>query len=520
MASLSFTYSSGCTSTGGTIALESVSLPPGAEPDAIFSWAVVDGMGTDFGGPVDATLLPTLTGLANDTYTVRVFAADSQATYTSVPKQVALSCGTNPGGLQLDQLQLTQPTGTTPTGSVAITVSGGLDPVTVAGIPGATTAVLAGGATQATATGLAPGDYTAVFTDADSPAKTLEAPFTIDPAPVVVAGCQDEYATDYAPDATTAGACAYVVNWRSAWGPTGMAVRVPALAGQTAAYTRARLRIGFRPGHALAADRPFGPALELTATVGPDGFATFRLGPYLRSALGVDDGEDGRRLDLNSPTANTSDLFVGYELRRLTGELLEHGYALNAAVPDGALATGLLLSPFASRLPVWPGFDEYLLPQLNDAMVGKFGEMTTDNAYQYDNVRLPCPANPLPVAWLAPGGGFGYWVFQGRPQLGDEVGEGSSSYQEPESGERRYSDPGAARRTITASSGVFKGADLMEGLRTLWRSTQVWYKPMPGGPWVAVTREPGSFPAGRLGVARQQVLVSFTHAAPEWAQGQ
>jgi hypothetical protein len=66
------------------------------------------------------------------------------------------------------------------------------------------------------------------------------------------------------------------------------------------------------------------------------------------------------------------------------------------------------------------------------------------------------------------------------------------TYAESSSGERRYSDPGEARQTINASSGAFAGDDLLRGLRTLWRSSQVWYQPDPGGEWIAVTVERGA----------------------------
>lgn len=330
-------------------------------------------------------------------------------------------------------------------------------------------------------------------------------------------GCNDEYAGNYDPAVTQPdpASCTYAPAWRSAWGPAGMPVRVAAQAGQQEAFIVARLRIGFRDGHPLAAGRPLGAPLELTATVGPDGYATFRLGHYLRSALGVEDGEGGRLLDLNSSTATTDDLFVGYELRRVTGELLSHGYALNAAVPDEQIQA--VLSPF-SVIPQWIGFDDFV-SVLSSQSAGRYGIIDDSTTGSRQRRLMPCPPNPLPVAWLAPGSGIGHWVFQGRPQLGDDIDEGST-YQEPETGERRWSDRGAGRRTITASSGVFKGADLMEGLRTLWRSPQVWYRPKPAGPWVPVTLEGGSFPAGRMGLLKQQVNISFTQAAPEWAQGQ
>lgn len=334
-----------------------------------------------------------------------------------------------------------------------------------------------------------------------------------------VVGCQDEYATDYDPTATQAGSCSYSVNWRSAWGPEGVAVRVAAVAGQVEAFVTATLRAGFRDGHPLAAERPLADVATLRATVGPDGYATFILGPYLRPLLGAADGAGGYRYDLNSATAYGADLYVGYELRRTTGELLEHGYALNAAVPDSWLPSSGRLSPF-EVLPLWSGFDDYRLPLVTDYNLSQYGELLNEAAgYLTPTTRLPCPPNPLPVAWLAPGGGYGYWVLQGKTQLTDAVSDGQQ-YQEALTGELRYSERGASRRTYQASSGVFKGPGLAEGLATLWRSPQVWLQPVVGGPWVPVTIGSGEFPVRRIGVLRIEFTITFTEAAAQYAQGQ
>lgn len=434
-----------------------------------------------------------------------------------------INCGSGAGPtLQLDVASATGETAAgADDGTATIQASGGVAPLTAYLLELSMQQAARSGQPN-TFPGLPPATYTLRVRDSSTPAQVVQAEVTVGAYAAPVTGCQDEYADNYDPTATSGGAasCAYTPQWRSAWGPAGVAVRVPAQPGQTAAYVVARLRIGFRPGHPLAASRPLGPPLVLKATVGPDGYATFRLAPYLWPALGADDGAGGYRLDLNSPTATTSDLFTGYELRRVAGQLLEHGYALNAAVPDAQLLTGPdnPLSPFAGRLPVWPGF-EYEVGYLSRQGFGRYGVVAAGPMLNFDYVQQPCPANPLPVAWLAPGGGYGYWVFQGRPQVGDEVGE-SQSFTEPATGERRYSQRGAARGTVTASSGVFNGAQFGDGLRTLWASPQVWYQPVIGGEWVPVTLEGGSFPVRRIGLPRTEFSLTFTEAVPHYAQGQ
>jgi hypothetical protein len=397
-------------------------------------------------------------------------------------------------------------------GTITLTPTGGTSPITLEVLVLSLNRATTSGTTQRFE-GILPDTYDVRTTDSSTPPQVANSTVTVLPYMPGRAGCKDEYATNYDPLASTATSCDYAPRWRSAWGPAAAPVHVPALAGQTEAYVVAELLIGFRPGHPLAAFRPQGKPVQLKATIGPDGYATFRLGPYLRAVLGSADGAGGRRLDINTETAD--DLYCGYELRRaVSGELLDHGYVLNAAVPDAQLVDGRVLSSFARR-PSWPGYD-WKRMQLASRNAGRYGAI--DEVHP-DAVYLPCPSNPLPVAWLNPWGAWDFWVFQGRPQLGDEVGEGQL-YNEASTGQRRYSEPGAAFETFKATSGVFRGDDLLKGLRTLWRSPQAWYQPQPGAEWVPIIVERGTRDVGRMGVARQEVAISFSVAAPEWAQGQ
>jgi hypothetical protein len=179
---------------------------------------------------------------------------------------------------------------------------------------------------------------------------------------------------------------------------------------------------------------------------------------------------------------------------------------------------GAALTPFLNLFPVWHGFD-FPVPTGAITPGGVHGYLE-QQPFQDDQLLLPCPPNPLPVRWLAPGGGYGHWVFQGRPVLGDSVGEGQA-YREASSGQQRYSDPGDAYQTYKASSGVFKGESLLAGLRTLWRSPQAWVQLEPGGEWLPIVLPRGDrSEIARIGVRRQELVLNFSLAAPEWAQGQ
>jgi hypothetical protein len=473
-----------------------------------------------FGGGTNQQAF-TVPALADGVYRL---AADNGEAYAFI-EDIGISCGVVPGGLTL-AVSKTDETAAGPSdGTITLTPAGGTDPLTLEvvglGLSRQTT-----GGTPELFTAIPPGTYPVQVSDSGTPQMQASSSVTVLPYVPAVNGCQDEYADNYEPAATTGGyaSCTYTPLWRSAWQP--MAVRVAAVAGQLDGFISAELRIGFRPGHPLAADRPLGAPLELRATVGPDGYATFVLGPYLRPELGAPDGAGGYRYDLNSPTAYDADLFVGYELRRaVSDELLEHGYALNSAVPDAQILN--YLNPFyLAGFPVWPGFSDYIVTRRGVANgsggvgLGDYGVVYTEPADGgNDIVQLPCPPTPLPVRWLAPGGGYGYWVFQGRTQFGDSVGEGQA-FREASSGQQRYSDPGDAYQTFKASSGVFKGEALLAGLRTLWRSPQAWVQLEPGGEWVPIFIPRGDRDVARVGIRRQELVLNFSLAAPEWAQGQ
>jgi hypothetical protein len=457
--------------------------------------------------------------LPNDTFAASL--VDTFSGNQAPAKQFAISCtgGAVDGTpLTLDSLSHTDETAALNDGTATIQAHGGVAPLTADLVELSLSQPATSGQPNVF-TKLAPLRYTLRVTDSSTPTpQVVSGQVTVEPYAEPVAGCQDEYATNYDPAATSSGSCEYAPNWRSAWGRGNMPVVVAAETTDTKSFLTALLRVGFREGHPLHDLRPLSAAITVRATIAPDGYATFHLGPFLRPLLGAADGLGGYRLDLNSDTAVSDDFYVGYELRRVTGEMLEHGYALNTAVPDEQLVEDRRLTPFAPLLPIWPGFDDYRIAFLANYNMGKFGELLDEAAMWFDTYRMPCPSNPLPVAWLAPEG-FGFWVFQGRPQLGDDVSDGQT-YTEPSSGERRYSDPGEARQTVKASSGAFAGNDLLRGLRTLWRSPQVWYQPDPEGEWIAVVVERGQRDVGRMGVRRQELQISFTHAAPEVAQGQ
>lgn len=515
MASLFASISQGCASGGGVFTLTQAEPGPGAGANLVYTWFVLDKASKDYGTQFDPGLLPVqVDTLPNGVYDTRVQAIDQDTgiAYRSALKSLTVACAASGSQFQLDRLDHTDETAAQDDGTATIQASGGVSPLTALLVDLGQSKPAVDGQ-PVVYTKLPPATYTLQITDSSTPTpQVVSGQVTIAPYVVAVDGCQDEYAENFDPAATSGGmaSCAYAPRWRAAWQP--MAVPVPALAGQTAGYTAAELRIGFRVGHPLNFLRPLGEPLRLRVTVGPDGYATFRLGPYLQAALGVPDSAGGYRLDLNAQGAD--DACVGYELRRLTGEMLEHGYAINAAVPEDQLFEGRVLSSF-ERVPVWPGYSwkRFMLTSRN---LGRYGAI--DEVYP-TTTSLPCPANPLPVAWLNPLGGFDFWVFQGRTQFGDTVGEGQQ-FQEALTGQQRYSDPGNSYQTFKASSGVFAGDDLLAGLRTLWRSPQAWYQPDPESEWVPIMIPRETRDVGRMGVRRQEVPLNFTTATPEWAQGQ
>jgi len=510
MPAFTFTMATGCEYGAGFVDI--LTLRGGGD-GAAYSYELTGQSGTSYsGGVVTADLPLRLAPLPPDNYMLLVsyLNPDNSGSGSSRDFESNCSGGGQPGRLALDSLRHTDETAVLNDGTASIQASGGTPPLTAELVELLLSQPATSGQPSAFPA-LPPARYTLRVTDSSAPQQVVSGQVEVLPYLPPKVGCQDEYADNYDPAATSGGfaTCSYTPLWRSAWQP--MAVRVAAQAGQTEAFIVAELRIGFRPGHPLAAQRPLSAPLRLRATVGPDGYATFVLGPYLHPALGAPDGYGGYRLDLNSQTVDDS--YVGYELRRaMSGQLFEHGYAVNAAVPDAFLFDGALLTAFAA-VPTWPGYSWKRAKLVTRTM--KFGGI--DEVYP-SAVSLPCPLNPLPVAWLNPQGGFDFWVFQNRPQLGDTVSDGQQ-YREALTSELRYSDPGQAYQTYKASSGVFKGDALLTGLRTLWRSPQAWAQLVPGGDWVAIVVERGNREVGRLGVAKNEVQLSFQEQCPSGRRG-
>jgi hypothetical protein len=369
------------------------------------------------------------------------------------------------------------------------------------------------------------GRYRLEVTDANGCTAWQEYAIT-QPAPVV--GCRDESANNYNPLATQADnrLCRYTPRWVGVWSPEGVPVVVRPTAVPAPAYLSADLYAGYPVGHSLAAVRPLRYLATLRATVAPTGLATFDLAPYLRSELGALQDDGSRRLDLNSLSAQTDDLYVGFRLE-MAGKGMANGYALNSALVETkleGLRTGQdPLWPFGVTFPIWPGLS-YFTSKLHDDVTGRLGDVqkTPPASASAEGilVAMPCPSHPLAVAWLAPEGGYGYWVFQGRHHYGDEIGEGQA-YTEAGSNELRYSSRAPSRQTVEASSGIFSHRAFVEGLRTLRRAVQAWYRPAGlTGPWVPIVLKGGNFPAYREGRRRYEVTIQFTEAASMPIQGQ
>jgi hypothetical protein len=369
------------------------------------------------------------------------------------------------------------------------------------------------------------GRYRADVTDAQHCTASLEYEIA---APPPIVGCLDEEASNYNPLATQGDStlCTYTPRWVGAWCPDGVPVVVRPPTLPAPASLSAELYAGFPVGHPLAPGRPLRYVATLRATVAPTGLATFDLAPYLRSELGALQDDGSRRLDLNSLTAQTDDLYVGFRLE-MAGKGIANGYALNSALGETKLE-GLRIGqdplwPFGLTFPIWPGFN-YRTSTLHDDASGRLGTVQTappaDFSAQGRLLPMPCPSNPLPVAWLGPEGGYGYWVFQGRHRYGDDIGEGQP-YTEALSNELRYSRRAPSRQTVEASSGVFADRALVEGLRSLRRAVQAWYRPTGlVGPWVPIVLQAGNFPAYREGRRRYEATIQFSEAPPQYGQGQ
>ncbi|UOQ53063.1 hypothetical protein [Hymenobacter cellulosivorans] len=427
--------------------------------------------------------------------------------------------------LSIDSVDPFAPTGPAPAnGSVDVWTSGGKPPIKayVAGVTAADLTLTDGMGTIAAPPGL----YTVQVADSSTPALRAFREFRIPPYVAPIIGCDDEEASNYNPLATQRdnSLCVYTSRWRSLWPSLPIDVVVQDEVATT--YVTAELYAGLIPGHPHEADRPLVFVTTLRATISPrTAVARFDVAPYLRPLMGALGSDGVRRLDINSPTAFSDDLYTYYRLK-VGAKTIESGYVLNAALADLSLHTTspVPLTPFGKMLPFWPGYS-FPLSVLNFTGLGRYAFVTEVDPGEYEElgvhgVFMPCPTHGLPVRWVSPEGGYGYWVFAGKHQYGDDISDGAT-YTEAGTGEQRYSSPGVARRTVQVSTGPFRGRELVEGLRTLRRSPQVWYQPGGvGSEWVPVVVNRGAFPAYREGQTRYEFSVSFTEAAPQYTQGQ
>lgn len=419
------------------------------------------------------------------------------------------------------------PTSASGNGHITATPQGGTQPLTLELL--GTSRTFPAIANQAKdIPGVAPGTYEVEVRDGYTPVRTAKVTVTVPAFVEPVAGCMDEDANNYNPLATVSNpdACRYTPRWVGVWSPEGVPVVVRPATLPAPAYLAANLYAGFPVGHSLADVRPLVYIATVRATVNPRGLATFDLAPYLQAEMGALQDDGSRRLDLNSFTAQTNDLYVGFRLE-LEGKGIASGYAVNSVLREQELEDIRVgedpLWPFGVTFPVWPGFD-YLLTKLNSDRTNRLGELQTtppeSGADEGRIIYMKCPSNPLPVAWLSPEGGFGYWVFSGNHSYGDEVGEGAP-YTEAGTHELRYSSRAPSRETIEASTGLYSDRALVEGLRTLRRGVQAWYQPGgPGTTWIPVFLKGGTFPAYREGRRRYEATVQFTEARPQYVQGQ
>jgi hypothetical protein len=179
-------------------------------------------------------------GLGDTLYLVNIF--DSTAARNADEHRQSFTCaGTGGGGsapLTLTAIA-TDETAAGGDGTITLLPDGGTPPLTVEVVDlGLNRPATAG--TPELFSAIPASTYTVRATDAAGQVVTRTV--TVRPYVSLKVGCQDEYADNYDATATSPGACTYTPLWRSAWGPTGVAVAVPALPGQVKAYTEAKLR--------------------------------------------------------------------------------------------------------------------------------------------------------------------------------------------------------------------------------------------------------------------------------------
>lgn len=286
---------------------------------------------------------------------------------------------------------------------------------------------------------------------------------------------------------------------------------------------------GFPPSHPIAVADPIlaqgtYPEVAIRATNRNDA-ATFDIAAYCRARL-----VSTREPQPVDPSGRLWAAQLG--VSNATAYLLDSG--LNSSQLNGYLSA-YLLSPFRTLLPYWGATWQYrtyylqYLPtpaQLTIKMIDvedtievslELGGPPTSLA----TVSMPCPTYPLPICWLSPEGGEGFWIFSAKHTYGLTVGEGVSFYDAADT--ERLLSRGDVRDVVSVESGYLPNPALYDGLRTLFYTPQAWAYvgdyTLDTGEWLPIIIEGGERTDYRSGEKQRQATVRFRFADPIPVQG-
>jgi hypothetical protein len=290
------------------------------------------------------------------------------------------------------------------------------------------------------------------------------------------------------------------------------------------------LRPGFPPTHPIAIADPSltqgtYPTVDLRAT-NRGGGGLFDIATYCRARL-----VSTREPQPEDPSGRLWAARLGFG--NATDYFLDSGLSLNQLL---GLANGpYLLSPFRALLPYWGavwGYRTYYLQYQHTYELYTIRMIDVDNTIEVSfedgsdstsipTVSMPCPTYPLPICWLSPEGGEGFWIFSARHTYSLSVDEGET-YFDVNNTERILSR-GDVRDVVSVESGYLPDPALYEGLRTIYSTPQAWAYvgnyTTAEGEWRPIIIEGGEYVDYRSGEKQRQVALRFRFADPIPIQG-
>lgn len=200
-------------------------------------------------------------------------------------------------------------------------------------------------------------------------------------------------------------------------------------------------------------------------------------------------------------SADFSDLYDGTGTPTIITDPAYCLYASALSIQEDGVDTILSMEPTQGYNPEFYG----ILTQINAAT----NTITNTNEEPADSPLLPCAKYPKQLYWLNRWGGWQTWVFDGKHEYEEEVGD-EVTWQDEASLTHTASIAPVLQRVAVKSGFVPKA--IYDTITTIRHSILVYHK--DNNAWREVNIERGSFPLFKEGDKRRECNFTFTYAEP------